>query len=72
MTETFRIDADVIYDDPTLVLGLGLTQATLARARRDGHLRSTRKGRRVLYRGQWIIDWLEHDSGQDARGGSNG
>ncbi len=62
MGKAFRIDPDGIYDDGTLVLGLGVTQTTLTRARRAGHLRSTRKGHRVLYRGQWIIDWLEQDA----------
>lgn len=61
MAETFAIDPDAIYDDGTLVLALGLTFATLGRARRAGELRYTRKGKRVLYRGQWLIDWLECD-----------
>ena len=34
MGERFRIDREVIYDDSALVLGLGPTQATLARTRR--------------------------------------
>ena len=71
MGEAFRIDPGAIYDDAALVLGLGLTQAALARARRAGHLRSTRKGRRVLYRGRWVIDWLEQDSAPNAQGGDD-
>ena len=59
MSERFRIDPDGIYDDAALVLGLGVTHATLGRARRARELRATRKGRRTLYRGQWILDWLE-------------
>ena len=63
MAKTFSIDPQAIYDDGALVLALGVSHATLARARRFRHLRYTRKGKRVLYRGQWIIDWLEHDPG---------
>lgn len=54
------IDPTGVYDDGTLVLALGLTHATLARARREGRLRYTRKGRRVLYLGRWLLAWLEH------------
>ena len=61
-TEPIRIDPDAIYDDGALVLTLGLTHAAIARARRNGRLRYTRNGRRILYRGQWIIDWLESDA----------
>lgn len=67
MSEAFRIDPDGIYDDAALVLGLGVAHGTLRRARRAEHLRSTRKGHRVLYRGQWIIDWLEQ--GAELAGG---
>lgn len=63
MREAFRIDPEAIYDDAALVLGLGVAQTALTQARRVGHLRSTRKGHRVLYRGQWIVDWLERDKG---------
>jgi hypothetical protein len=52
------IDPAAVYDDGAVVLTLDLSSATLARARRDGRLRFTRKGRRVLYMGQWLLDWL--------------
>ncbi len=61
-TKPIRIDPDAIYDDGALVLTLGLTHAAIARARRNNRLRYTRNGRRILYRGQWIIDWLECDA----------
>ena len=61
-TKPIRIDPDAIYDDGALVLTLGLTYAAIARARRNKRLRYTRNGRRILYRGQWIIDWLESDA----------
>lgn len=56
----FRLDPAGVYDDGSLVIGLRLTYATLAKARRTGELRFTRKGKRVLYRGEWLIEWLEH------------
>lgn len=67
-TKPIRIEPDAIYDDGALVLTLGLTHAAIARARRDKRLRYTRNGRRILYRGQWILDWLESD---DRREGVN-
>ena len=63
-----HIAPDGIYDDGVLVLTLGLTHAAIARARRDKRLRYTRNGRRVLYRGQWIIDWLESDAPRQGGG----
>ena len=69
MVGTVNIEADGIYDDGALVLALGLTHATLSRARRAGHLRFTRKGKRVLYRGRWILDWLEHGAEQQTAQG---
>ena len=66
-----EIDATTVYDDSALVLGLNLTHATLARARRDGQLRFTRKGKRVLYLGRWILDWLERDQTPGTTGGDS-
>ena len=70
MNDVFKVDPDAIYDDAALALGLGVTQSTLARARRTGELRSTRKGRRVLYRGEWIIAWLEGNATQRQQKGA--
>ncbi len=71
-TSPVRIDPDGIYDDGALVLSLGLTHAALQRARRDGRLRHIRSGRRILYRGQWLLDWLHAtattNSGQQPQG----
>ena len=59
MVDPFTIDADAIYDDGVLVLGLGVSFDALARSRRTEQLRHVRKGRRILYRGEWLIEWLE-------------
>jgi hypothetical protein len=53
-----QLDPRTVYDDAALRLALGLTSATLARARRRKELRYARKGRQILYLGQWILDWL--------------
>ena len=58
-TRPIVIEPTGVYTDGDLVLGLDLTHATLARARRDGDLRYTRKGKRVLYLGRWLLTWLE-------------
>ena len=59
MQEPISLLPDAVYDDGTLHLSLGLTSATLARARRSGVLRFTRQGKRTLYLGRWVIDWLQ-------------
>jgi hypothetical protein len=61
MVKAFSIEPDLIYDDGPLVLDLGMSGGALAKARRSGALRYTRKGGRVLYLGRWILDWLEKD-----------
>jgi hypothetical protein len=47
-----------VYSSEHLATLLDVSEATLAEARRSGALRATRKGRRVLYLGEWVIDWL--------------
>jgi hypothetical protein len=55
---TTRIDPEGWYDDAWLYEALGLRAGALARARREGELRFTRKGNRILYYGAWLRDWL--------------
>jgi hypothetical protein len=57
-----KIDPAGVYDDAGLYAALEVSYQTLARARRDGRLRYTRQGRRVLYLGQWLLDWLAADA----------
>lgn len=59
MHKPFQIHPDGIYDDGTLVLNLGVSSSTLLQARRTGRLRFSRKGKRILYLGRWILEWLE-------------
>ena len=62
MVQAVRIDPDGFYDDGVLWTELGLSQATLSRARREGCLRFALAGKRILYRGVWVIDWLVGES----------
>jgi len=62
MTEPFLIRPDAIYTDGEVRLALDVTTAALARARRQRRLRFTAQGRAILYRGQWLLDWLESES----------
>jgi hypothetical protein len=62
MHEGYSIDPNHVYDDGSLYMTLGLTPATLAQARRSGELKFTRKGKRTLYLGQWVLDWIRADS----------
>jgi hypothetical protein len=58
VTAGVSIDPTTIYDDGALYCALGLTATALARARRSGRLRYTRQGNRVLYLGEWVVEWL--------------
>jgi hypothetical protein len=62
MTAGVTLDPTAVYDDGALYCALGLTPATLTRARRSGRLRYTRQGVRVLYLGEWILDWLRAEA----------
>jgi len=61
------IIADAVYHDGDARLALGLTDAAMRRARRDGRLRYTRQGQRVLYLGRWLLEWLEADAEEVAQ-----
>jgi hypothetical protein len=61
MTPTAAVPSIIptgIYDDTALYEVLGITGPALARARRDGELKYTRKGNRTLYLGEWVLAWL--------------
>lgn len=62
MVSPVCIDPTAVYDDGAICLALDIPSAVLARACRDGRLRYTRQGRRRLYLGQWLLDWLTLDS----------
>jgi len=62
MIEPVLLAPDGLYDDGALRQALGLTPSALAHARRTGTLRHTRQGKRVLYKGAWVLAWLETES----------
>ena len=61
MTSNIRIDQDSIYDDDSLYSALGVSARTLSRARQKGQIRFSRKGKRILYLGQWVLEWIRTD-----------
>lgn len=58
-----RPNAYYVHEDVRELLGIG--DATLKEACENGELRFTKKGRSRLYRGQWLIDWLEPTSNKN-------
>jgi hypothetical protein len=64
MHDVVTLEPAGVYDDGSLHLLLGLTPAALAKGRREGTLKHSRKGARVFYLGRWVLDWLEADDGK--------
>jgi len=64
MPGTLALDPNTIYEEGAVALALDIPLATLLRARRERRLRFVRKGRRVFFRGQWLLDWFEGDEGE--------
>jgi hypothetical protein len=64
MANTLSIDPDTVYSEGAVSLALDLPLSTLLRERREGRLRYTRKGNRVLILGRWLLTWLEHEDGR--------
>lgn len=59
MPGTIALDDDRLYFEPTVCHILGVTSAVLADARTDGRLRASKVGRRRLYKGAWLKEWIE-------------
>ena len=66
MIEPVLIEPEALYDDGALRAALGLTPASLANARRAGQLRFARQGKRTLYKGKWVLAWLEFQATPEA------
>jgi hypothetical protein len=56
MQNTLPVNPDTIYTEAAVCLALDVPTATLQRARREGRLRYTRQGQRVLILGRWLLD----------------
>ena len=59
MHDVVKLEPFGVYDDGSLHLLFGLTPTALAVARRSKRLKHIRAGKRVLYLGQWVLDWLQ-------------
>lgn len=61
MSGPHTIELEGLYDDKALGRLLGLRPGSLARARKAGELRFTRRGGQILYFGRWVTAWLAAD-----------
>lgn len=55
---TIHLDPETYYDENTLRL-MGLDGELLEEGRADGRLRFRTLGPVVLYKGRWVLDWLD-------------
>jgi hypothetical protein len=67
MLDPVTLLPDAFYDDSALHQAVGLSPATLAAARRSGDLRFSRRGNRTLYKGSWVLAWLESEPSETRR-----
>jgi hypothetical protein len=59
LTVTKPVEPDRVYHEAEVIVELGWTYSDLRRARDTGlRFRELGRGRRV-YRGCWIVEWLE-------------
>jgi hypothetical protein len=58
MVDGTEIKPGAFYDDAAVLKLLGFDVRTQKHARDSGELRFTQKGKRILYRGEWLLDWL--------------
>ena len=58
MATATKINRGTFYDMEWLELEAGLRYSSIQRARKDGRLRFTRQGGKILFRGDWVEDWL--------------
>ena len=66
MPEPFPIIDRAIYDDKTLNEQAGIDYGTLKKARKAGDIRYATLGKRHVYLGFWIFDWLSRISVAEA------
>jgi hypothetical protein len=57
-----------IYSTDDVCAMLDVSPDTLTAARRSGELRGVRKGRRVIYLGEWLLAWLRREQQEAAHG----
>lgn len=66
MTEPIQFIADGLYDATAIRIASGISETTLARARKAGELRFTRRGGRIMYLGRWLTEWLAGEPQREA------
>ncbi len=56
------LNADAIYDIDAIPRMTGLTVDAVDKARRSGHLKAVKRGRKWFVRGEALIHWLTSES----------
>lgn len=57
-TNPISLDPSTFYDEVSASRALRVPASTLAKARKDRAIRYSRRGQRVLYRGDWLAEWV--------------
>jgi hypothetical protein len=71
-TEPVTLNPLGVYSGRELGRILDAGPATLAAARRFGALRAVKKGRRVVYLGEWVLAWLNAEAAPGVAAGPEG
>jgi hypothetical protein len=66
MPEPRRIERDAVYGLESAREALNLRENCLSREIRLGRLRASKRGKRIMILGSWLIQWIE--SGEVKRG----
>ena len=64
MTSPLSIDPESIFDREAVETTLGIAESTLRAARKSGRLKFMKLGHRVLYKGCWLLEWIEANTAQ--------
>lgn len=67
-SDSKRIDPEQWYSDTNLLLMLDLQRDAQRGAREAGLLKYTKRGQTFLYKGQWVLDWLNGPTIAEAKG----
>lgn len=59
MIKPSHIDSEGWYDDQAIYECIYVGKRYMMRARKEGVLRHVRFGTWILYKGSWILDWLD-------------
>jgi hypothetical protein len=62
-----HIERSAVYIERSASIVMRVPASTLARARREGAIRYSRRGKSIYYLGEWLIDWLLAGEDGEAR-----